>query len=786
MLQDDIVIVVEHDDVEIIVDDTPEADVIVVGYTGPQGPVGPVGPQGPAVTPGGVGSFYITQAGPVAGWTNINRFKTDINGSLYWGDGSAIDTNLYRGGANILQTDDTFLAPVVRAKAGNNSVVIGQSAGAAASPDTFVGLYYNATSTRGELSALSGGVAWRDVLIGSNASLLANQIKFGTADANFDVNLYRSAADILKTDDHFLVMGNITLGGDGSFIARNRSSATAIFLASRITADTADRFDLSVDGRMVWGPGGATPPDVTLYRAGADHLRTDDRFTAAGADSFGIGLGVIGGHIASIRTVATDFVLATSITGDTSSRLIIDSSGKHTWGPGNAAIDTNLYRNAVNILKTDGAMVAGLQFTSLMSIAGSAAFYATQLAADGYMAAIKQAPDAQWRFLIAADGKMMWGPGGATLGTDVDLFRSATGVLKSIGSLELGNSGSGTLKVLPGGTTEISLGRWGPASEAAIRLGMDTTLYRSAAGVLKTDGHLYVNFNNQDAIQLPQQGGINFGGAVYLAGGPAGQNYVGLSHSLQAGTDVIARSGYGGGATTALVAMGQRGPANEAGIIFGNASDTNLYRQAADVLATDDVLLIRGNYISWGAAAAAGDTSLRRVSAGVLRAENSLAVYTSLWAASLDTTPTTTNVGVGGMGPTGQAGLKIGSDVTLYRSAADVLKTDDSLIVAGGLALGTSSPPAAGSIRFGDGTTMSTAPAAATRRVQSGSVSIAYPPGSAAITFPVAFSGTPTVVTSSNDAGAATGVQAVSATGATLAHNKGTVTTVYWIAEGPA
>lgn len=51
----------------------------------------------------------------------------------------------------------------------------------------------------------------------------------------------------------------------------------------------------------------------------------------------------------------------------------------------------------------------------------------------------------------------------------------------------------------------------------------------------------------------------------------------------------------------------------------------------------------------------------------------------------------------------------IAGDTVLYRSAADELKTDDNLIVAGGLALGAQTPGAAGSLKFGDGTLQSTA-----------------------------------------------------------------------------
>jgi hypothetical protein len=40
---------------------------------------------------------------------SVNRFLIEANGNLFWGSGSAArDTNLYRNGANLLQTDDNF------------------------------------------------------------------------------------------------------------------------------------------------------------------------------------------------------------------------------------------------------------------------------------------------------------------------------------------------------------------------------------------------------------------------------------------------------------------------------------------------------------------------------------------------------------------------------------------------------------------------------------------------------------------------------------------------------
>lgn len=46
-----------------------------------------------------------------------------------------------------------------------------------------------------------------------------------------------------------------------------------------------------------------------------------------------------------------------NVSGDSAYRFTIDTSGKHWWGPGNAAVDADLYRSAVGTLKTDGSFV---------------------------------------------------------------------------------------------------------------------------------------------------------------------------------------------------------------------------------------------------------------------------------------------------------------------------------------------------------------------------------------------------------------------------------------------
>lgn len=66
---------------------------------------------------------------------------------------------------------------------------------------------------------------------------------------------------------------------------------------AKATPDTQDAFTIDFDGKMQWGPGGTTNPDVNLYRSGSGVLRTDGVIMSAGGDAQYIQ--------ANVQTIAT-------------------------------------------------------------------------------------------------------------------------------------------------------------------------------------------------------------------------------------------------------------------------------------------------------------------------------------------------------------------------------------------------------------------------------------------------------------------------------------------------
>lgn len=140
--------------------------------------------------------------------------------------------------------------------------------------------------------------------------------EWGDGTATRDVNLYRADVDILGTDDNFRVV-------------RNAGSLPAVSV--RQTADTQSRWNVDSSGVVQWGSGTAAA-DTNLYREGANNLTTDDTFRI-------------------YRPATTDNALSIRVTGDTTSRLVIDADGELNWGPGGGgSTDVQMSRTAANTL----------------------------------------------------------------------------------------------------------------------------------------------------------------------------------------------------------------------------------------------------------------------------------------------------------------------------------------------------------------------------------------------------------------------------------------------------
>ena len=221
------------------------------------------------------------------------------------GIGFGSDVNLYRHGADMLRTDDQLWA---RDFASDSRAIDNVAFSARASGDSWSRWY---VTNRGQ-------VVWGD----------------GTASG--DVSLYRDAANILRTDDDFRA-NNLRVGSGASVFFGNTG------IDDRITGVASDsmqfwlggliRAEFNNAGQLVFGGHGG---DTNLYRAGAGRLRTDETFEAGDHIKAGGVVDANSGQNAQVR-----------LQDD-----IGDGSGKASIYFG-SAYDTNLYRNAANVLKTD-------------------------------------------------------------------------------------------------------------------------------------------------------------------------------------------------------------------------------------------------------------------------------------------------------------------------------------------------------------------------------------------------------------------------------------------------
>lgn len=96
---------------------------------------------------------------------------------------------------------------------------------------------------------------------------------------------------VRETDTRRVRIWNATQGSWDQFVVSGSTHLAQVEVERAVVADHAyrtkvsgeasQRYVMQVDGRMEWG-NGAGGRDTTLYRAGADVLKTDDQFQAVG------------------------------------------------------------------------------------------------------------------------------------------------------------------------------------------------------------------------------------------------------------------------------------------------------------------------------------------------------------------------------------------------------------------------------------------------------------------------------------------------------------------------
>jgi metal-sulfur cluster biosynthetic enzyme len=346
------------------------------------------------------------------------------------------------GTTEFLRGDGTWAVP--SGSGGAVSSVFGRTGAVAAQTGDYTAAQVGADASGAAAAAQAAAEAASDPA-GSASTAQSNAETFATSAVGTETTRAEAAEALLAPKASPALTGSPTAPtqttGDSS-----TKIATDAFVGSAVAAETARAEAAEALLAPLAGAAFTGPVSVTESAAAGGVLTVVNSHTTPASPTAGY-----------IAQSAADLVLGVSVTGDTVPRLTIDSNGKLAWGPGGStATDTDLYRNGVATLKTDGALQTGGTLNaangSLVVSTGAAAFaYAssggqavkvtntttaptnptTQLvaksAADATLG-VQVTGDTQQRILVDSNGKHTWGSGSAA--GDVVLQRSAAGVLQ--------------------------------------------------------------------------------------------------------------------------------------------------------------------------------------------------------------------------------------------------------------------------------------------------------------------------------------------------------------------
>lgn len=264
------------------------------------------------------------------GLTAARRWKLAATAEAETGSNAGTNLSLFR-----YDDTGTLLDNPLIIQRSNGKVTIGGTSGTAngltVNSASGVGITVNVTNTGGQAYlAVGADVTARAVqgeVSGDTTVRFVTQVdgtmNWGDGTDARDTNLYRSGANVLRTDDSLEVGINLGVGT---------------------------------------GPNATTQRLTVLSGSSAGQIAQFKRTTATDVSP-----------VVTIETADTSSgqSLGFSVTGDTSSRCGIDANGKITWGSGSASRDVELYRSSANILATDHSLRATLGFLLNTTSTGS-------------------------------------------------------------------------------------------------------------------------------------------------------------------------------------------------------------------------------------------------------------------------------------------------------------------------------------------------------------------------------------------------------------------------------
>lgn len=250
---------------------------------------------------------------------------------------------------------------------GTLALVAGNATGTGSSSITF------STATAGGTGAATRASSVKMTLTGDGQLQVSTTGSSAGILIGGDANLYRSAADTLKTDDSLIIASNLTVNSLTTTRVPFASTSGLLIDSANFTYTTGTgQLALATTGS---GAGILIGGDANLYRSAADTLKTDDAFvsgsTITGASS--LTLGANGG--------TTGSVLIRGTTSGTVTMTVAAVAGTWSFTLPTTAGSSGQY------LQTDGAGVTSWQtLTGGLTWASNASSPISAVASNGYIA----------------------------------------------------------------------------------------------------------------------------------------------------------------------------------------------------------------------------------------------------------------------------------------------------------------------------------------------------------------------------------------------------------------
>ena len=291
--------------------------------------------------------------------TTVQKFKSFTAGTTgeiqLSSSNGAYDVNLYAGASNVLKTDDSLSISGGSLEVGSNDATAGEITLFGAGTGTAEGAQINMSLSADHDGTFESWIldAYEDDLriFTSNAAVvnsftaegklkLPKQGSAGGILLGEDVNLYRSAQNLLTTDDAFSVNGEMTAGSDIKIFnstskinfSDNGVVDTNLYRGAADTLKTDDSLivdaDLTVNGTT-------TDLNTALDVDGVASIATGTSTTAGGAAAISVGassaLGIYFGSGAPTTSAPKGSLYMRTDGSGTSDRMYVNTDSSTTW-----------------------------------------------------------------------------------------------------------------------------------------------------------------------------------------------------------------------------------------------------------------------------------------------------------------------------------------------------------------------------------------------------------------------------------------------------------------------